>query len=368
MPNNQYLLKTSIVKKHFFLTIAALVSCLALQAIPSRAQSTSVSSDAIGYYRVSLNPGFQTISVSLTNESLFTSYISSSTTATITSSYTAAQLGSIIDTTTTSYVKRYYVEITDGPNSVSDPFVGHRFEVDETLTDIANSNIITIDQSSLEAVHNTVATVPNLTGYQMELREHVRLGQIFPPASFVGSNKVAQADQLLIFNGSSYDVYYMFVAGSFKYWTKILGGLASEDDKPLYPSQGLLFNKLAGTAQVNLIVKGKVRANPFFQPLNVGFNLIAEGFPISASPVDRDAVPGNFTGSTSVNNADQVSVYNGSSYDTYYLLSFSTFNLWRKLGGSGDFTNSDIFEYNGAVFLKRQSADAGYRVPLSWQP
>lgn len=325
----------------------------------SHGQSTSISSDAIGYYRMTINPGFQTVSVSLLNEAAFTSKIGSSTSTTISSSYTGAQLGAIIDT-----AKQYYVEISDGPSSVNDSLVGHRFEVDEVVTDIANSNVITIDTSS---VQNTLASVPPLTDYQLELREHVTMNGVFDKTKFKGGANVGVADQLLIFNGSTYDTYYLFESGAVKLW--VGSGFSLQDNKPLFPSQGILFKRLAGQSAVNLLLKGKVRANPFRQPLAAGFNLISEGYPLSTSPSNRNADPGSFTAGTGVGNADQVSVFNGTIYDTYYLYTISNIKFWRKLNaGFGNFSATDIFEYNKAVFMKRQSADSDYRVSLPWQP
>jgi len=363
MAKIQLQLTISHSKQYRVLLCAALMGLCGVSP-QANAQSTNVSSDAIGYYRFTINPGFQTVSISLINEASFTSTIGSSTSSTISSSFAGAQLGGIVDTT-----KKYYVEVTDGPNSVSDVYVGHRFEVDEAATFAADNNVISIETVLEERLQSTLQSVPDLSGYQMELREHVVLNSVFNKANFSGGGNVGSADQLLIFNGTIYETYYLFQSGAIKIWLRIGAGFATQDEKPLYPNQGILFKRKTGQPAVPIILKGKVRSNPFVQPLIQGFNLISEGFPISISPTDRDAAPGDFTGASGIGDADQVSIYNGTTYDTYYLFNISTFTLWRKLnGGFTDYTDTDFFEYNKAVFLKRQTADSDYRVPLPWQP
>lgn len=73
-------------------------------------------------------------------------------------------------------------------------------------------------------------------------------------------------------------------------------------------------------------------------------------------------------GATSANSADQIAIFNGIAYDTYYLFKVGSTIAWRKIGSSAIFTDTDIFDYRGSVFVRRINADADYRVPLPWTP
>ena len=334
------------------------MGCVLLNPSLAKAQ-LDVSSDAIGYYRFTMQPGFQTVSISMIHAPAFTSTIASSTTTTVTSSFANAQFDNSVLADSTEY----YIEITSGPNGLDDPHVGQRFEVDEDTTRAAASNVLTVESST----YNTSATVPDLTDYTFEIRPHLTLNEVFDNSLFQGSFIVTQSDQLLVFNGTNYDTYYIWTLGN-REWRRF-GQTTNEDNRPLYPGEGILFRRL-GATPVPLMVKGRVRANPFVQPLQQGFNLAAEGYPKSTSPSDRDAVPGNFTGFIVIQLADQVSILNASGfYDTYYLQTIGQTNSWRRFGDAvTNYNDLDIFDYRKAVFINRKTADPAYRVPLPWTP
>jgi len=326
---------------------------------PARAQS-EVSSDALGYYRKTLVPGFQSVSVSLVHSPVFTSKIASSTAGTMVSVHAQANFATHLIAGT-----EYYVEITGGPGGTGDPNVGHRFEVNEAAT-IAGANAILVIDTAASV--NTLASVPNLAEHTLEVRSHLTLNEVFDKSILAAGTSLGTSDQLLFFDGAAYETYYILAVGSSRLWVRFGGGLSSQDNKPLYPGQGMLFNRKAGSPGVEIVLKGKVRANPFRQPLKSGFNLLSEGFPLSVSPRDRGAAPGTFVGATSANSADQIAIFNGTAYDTYYLFQVGSTIAWRKIGSSAIFTDSDIFDYRGSVFVRRINADAGYRVPLLWTP
>ncbi len=345
----------------FHETIAVIAICsgvLQSASLSVRAQS-EVSSDAIGYYRTTLHPGFQSFSVSLVHSPVYSSKISGSVANTLFSSYSAANFGTLLAPNTA-----YYVEVTGGPTGTNDPFVGHRFEVDEAATISRADQVIVIDMA---AKANTRGDVPNLADYYMEVRSHFTLNEVFDKNLLNAGSSVSNSDQLLLYNGTRYDTYYVLLVGGIRGWV-LFGGVGSQDNRPLYPGQGILFNRKSGSAPLEIVLKGKVRANPFFQPLAPGFNLLSEAFPVSASPRDRNAAPGTFFGANTPNAADQIAIFNGTSYDTYYLFKVGSTTGWLKIGSGGLFTDTDIFNYRGSVFLRRISADADYRVPLQWQP
>ena len=282
----------------------------------------------------------------------------------ITASDTTVDVGGLLDAT-----KAYYVEIVEGPVGPADPHVGQRFEVDvaTTLAVATGDGVIVVDLGSERTTWQTPA-VPALAGYRFELRAHVTLGQVFDPFAVYGSASFADADQVQIFNGSGFTLYYVLGDNAtFAQWTKQTGGdFTSKDDLPIAPGQGLIYKRSASSpGPVSLRVQGLARMTPFVQPMDSGFNFIAEAFPASNSFDGKGAYPGAFA------NLDRVQVFNGAGFTTYQLYSDGAENnLWvNVLDGTFASQNlSEIFDYRGAVFVDLENASADYRIDPPYAP
>jgi hypothetical protein len=337
------------------LTVAVILygslSTVCLAGVEVYAQSHAI-------YSTTIENGQQLIGVPVLKTAVFSSRAASSDLSGITSEYSSALVGSELVTGVD-----YYVEVVGGTVTGNNDHVGHRFEIDEGATITSNSTYVTVD---LTSALNTVSAIPDLSGYRIEIRPHWTMNEVFPKAMFKGSNTVGAADQIHFYNGSTYEVNYLFSYSGYKFWTKTNGGLASQDGRVIGSGVGMILDR-EGTSPVEVVLSGAVRTNPFRQPLEAGFNLISEGFATSLSPAERGMFDSAFTGGADASLSDTASVWNGTlnGYDLYYLSDNGAGRFWRYDGtnpGGEEF--SSLFFYNRAVFFNSVAGYADYRVEV----
>jgi len=349
-------------------TSRLLVLCsLLLGVAGSGVGAVASSSQPVGYYQLDLEVGYQTVGVSVVNPALFGSWIDSSTAMTVTASDTSVDIGALMDGT-----RAHYLEVVEGPEGSEDPLVGQRFEVDVPATiAAATANGVVVLEMDADATTwvndppTTPTTAPDLSGYRFELRAHVTLGQIFDPTLLHGSNNFSEADQIQVFNGSGFTIYYVLGDNSsFAQWTKQSGGDFSSNDRlPIAPGQGLVYKRSPlSSGKITLRVKGVARTTPFVQTMGAGFNFLSEPFPTSNSADGRDAYPGAFQ------DQDRVQVYNGVGFTTYTLFSDGIdTHLWLD-SQFGTQNATKIFDYRRAVFVDLDRPSTDYRIDPPYAP
>jgi len=249
----------------------------------------------------------------------------------------------------------YYVEIVSNPNG-SATVVG-------TTYDIADTNgPVTAPAKTITLVQNLPASVMN--GAVFKVRKHWTIASVFGPTNQFGlaAGDETTADQIRIFNGTGYDVYYYSNGGAAGTgWRKVGAGNADISGVKILPDEGLVIAHSPATP-VNVVLLGAVKVGttsfPMFQGLNIVSNPYAAPLKLKDSGLyNADPTKGLAGGGSTT--ADQVRIYNGSSYDTYY---YSTVGLagvgWRKAGAGS--TNQENVEIPvGASFLvtRRNGAD-----------
>lgn len=333
---------------------------------PVASADVIVSSDPVGYYRVPLVEGFQTIGVTLIHSPVFVTALASSDSDSVSATESVNDIGALL-----AGGKEYYLEVVCGPTDKTEPYVGHRFEVDESATINAGTpdgDVVLVPSASI----NTATTIPDLTGYRVEIRPHVTLTEAFVKEPLYAAFDLGLADQVQIYNGSSFTAYYLLGSngeGDLKIWGTF--NFQSVDNLIVPPGTGLLYKRSSqAPANVDLVISGKVRANPFYQLLEPGFNFVSEAYPIPSSFTMRDAFPDEFDASFDIGLADQVQVYDGSGFTTYFLAGgASTIKIWLLTGDFVTNRNDDeIFDFRRSVFVKKSNAATNYRIPLGWTP
>ena len=321
----------------------------------------ALQSPPMGFYSVEMKKGDQAIGVSLVNPALFSGTITTASGNRLGTVALSLDTGGLLTTG-----KSYYVEIVSGPVGPADVLVGQRLEVDVTATQAEttpNGEIVVNPTSK----RSTTASLAGLTGYQLELREHLTLNQVFPKEKLYGSTNFSDADQVQFFDGNGFEICYVYGRDGQAQWTA-LKGFASQDGRVILPGEGLIFkrsNKSPGP--VTLRISGVARTTPFVQPLVAGNNYVSSGFPVDGSFADRQAWPLTFQ------NGDRVKLYQSSGFVTYRLYSQGTApsaNLWATLGDSSFTSMNDrpVFGHRSAAFLQLKTAAAGYRYAPPFQP
>ena len=259
--------------------------------------------------RLTLNPGIQTVGISVNRPSVFAGAIAGVSDNTISLNDNASLLSAIDGDA------RYYLEIRDGV------YAGHRFDV-QSVTDTT----VTIDTSS---IRNTMATVPtNLEAAGVIIRPHTTLANAFDPDKMQGSNRQTTADRVLLFENEAYTTYWLYDGGSNpakRAWLNAAdASLTPYNDLIISPGAGVIVRIASGTR--NWALAGQVRTNPFIKTLVGGHNFIASPWPTDQSPTSLGLVSTAYaTGNRKQPLADQIQVWNGDTpggsegYFTYWL-------------------------------------------------
>ncbi len=250
---------------------------------------TSLADDrtpVIGWQRTVIHQGFQTYGVSLNRPPVASGTI----VGLEDSKVTISQGVSLAESTA------YYLEILSGS------YEGHRFEVNDMES--AGAKIAV----TLDSVRSTLQALPSgLTNADFLIRPHWTLDNVFPKSALSGGNDVATADQILCFNGMSYDTYYLLQQGNFNHWTGLSDStLSVADRRILGPGEGTILSKpTSGVSE--LLTIGHVRRTAFRQSLKQGYQLVCGGYPVETTPFGRGLTTDNgFIAGTTPEEADEV--------------------------------------------------------------
>jgi protocatechuate 3,4-dioxygenase beta subunit len=311
-------------------------------------------------------------------ESVFTGTVSgvSGQTLTFAVSGGSADLADIIGSGT------YFVEVTSGENE------GHRFDIasatGNTITLASDANL-----NSAAAPYNTVTGAPaaSLAGDTVAIRRHWSLDELFPPASFGATGSQSTADQVQIFNGGAWIIYWLYDENdsdpqTSRWVSAADAGMADQGSTVIPPGQGMFFNNR--TSVTSILAYGEVRTNDFIRPLGVANNLVGGGFPVDQAFTgtgSRAMTPSTgFFGSRDFKTADTAFVWNADAtigapgYSTYYLANgaptFPALLRWVKVGDFNALARDAELQFlgNRATFIRSKDGNEGYTIPAPWTP
>jgi uncharacterized protein (TIGR02597 family) len=238
----------------------------------------------------------------------------------------------------------YYLEITSGANA------GSTYDIQTTT---AGTKTITLSQN---LAAGTTAPVT------FKVRKHWTIASVFGAANEGGlaGGSSTSADQVLIYTGSGYDTYYYQTSGlGGTGWRK--GGAPAVDASAtiLFPEDGLVIKRNQAAA-TNVVLLGAVKTGqtsiPVASGINIVSNVCAAPMTLSSSNLYTGNSSTGVAGGTSTS-ADQVLIWNGTAYDTYY---YQTSGLggvgWRKGGAPAVDASSATIPVGASVVIRRQGA------------
>ena len=338
------------------LTLSA-VGLLSLLAAGTFAQTATTA--PVGFVKTTIPAQSNVVvGVPMVNAPVATAAVSSVSASTITLSGTGLNLATLINDG-----REYYVEIKD-PAMTYD---GDRFEINETTTIAQASGTIMIDTA---AITNTMASVPTLTGCSVLVRPHVTIGQIFGTQAnpiMSGGTTPEAADTVSFFANGTWNTYFFYTTtrGTLVQEWRSFPSNAFSNNTPI-PSGVSVLVSHKKDVPVSLAMVGAVRTNGFARPLAVGTALVADGFPVAMSLRDRGYLEANgFKSGATSETADNILVWNGLGYDTYFLLKsrLVTVARWVKFGDAGNTDVTDdknIFSDVTGCFLVRRNPDPNF--------
>lgn len=236
------------------------------------------------------------------------------------------------------------------------------------VTSFTNTQL-TLDTSAAGGSGYTLTTsAPSTTqtqaaaGDSVEILPANTLGTLFGTSSvpFQTGASANAGDNVLLFNGTSWDVYYHNGTN----WKKS-GNLANQNNTIVLPDRGMFIVRRA-TSTLNLTFLGTVPSTTEKTDIpGPGSSFRANRFPVdftlkgSTNPLNLQNLPGWQSGA-SASAADNVYLWNGTSWSVYY---YNGTN-WKKSGNLAIQDNTTI-PLGTAMFIVRQSSAAGSNSTLT---
>ena len=240
----------------------------------------------------------------------------------------------------------HFLEITSGTSA------GTTYDIIDT---VASTKTLTLAQPLAAAVAN---------GATFKIRQHWTIGSVFGAANEGGlfGGTSATADQVLVWNGTGFETFYYKTSGlGGTGWRSTASTSVDRSPQVIYPDDGLVL-KRNQSAAVNIVLMGSVKTGQTSFPVLVGNNFLSN---IYAAPMTLGSC-GLYTassttglaGGTSIT-ADQVSIWNGSGYDTYY---YKTSGLggtgWRSTASTSVDASPISIPVGASIVVNRKNATA----------
>jgi len=237
----------------------------------------------------------------------------------------------------------FFVEITSGPRS------GTTYDIQTT----------TAATKSLTLVQNLAVGVAAPVSFKV--RKHWTIATVFGPNNEGGlsGGDAAGADKILLQNGAIYDSYYYQTVGAGGTGWRKEGDPATDAGATVFiPEEGLIL-KRSQASSTNVVLMGAVKMGQTSIPILTGNNLIGNVYAANMTLGDSGLYTGNAqTGVAGgdVTEADQVLIWSGTRYETYY---YQTAGLggtgWRKGGDAGSDASGTVIPLGSSVILRRKN-------------
>jgi len=334
------------------LNVALAIFVAAVMSGNAQTNSTNtVNSDIVGYQTATIAGGGTTVApkytmlaVNLANPTVYQATMENTLSGTFTAgAYNAG-----------TYAK-FYLEIVS---------TGARADiVSNTASSLA---LATADQASISAALATPQAV--------RIRKHRTLSDLFGGASgtttdstvpFLKSTAAASADNVLVMINGVYKTLYYSSLGTRPGWRD---GTTLATDFPIYPSDGIFIARKA-TAPLSITISGEVKNYTSLIPITAGVSTSNPKYTLTTFPVPVAVTlptlfggDGTTTGGaslklnrgTSAALADNVLIWNGTTFLTYFYSSAGTKPGWRD--SAGNVASAVSIPSDAAFLIKRTSA------------
>jgi uncharacterized protein (TIGR02597 family) len=241
----------------------------------------------------------------------------------------------------------FFVEITS-PNT-SPTAAGTTYDITATA---GASKTITVS-----------GTLPTGVDVAFKIRKHWTIASVFGPSNEGG----LQDGTIQVYNGSGYDSYFYSTGGLPGTGWRKAGDVSNTDqaNTVLLPDEGLVIQRQQSAA-TKVVLMGAVKTGQTSSAVIQGLNFIGN---VYAAPMTLGS-SGLYTGNAATgvaagtaSTADQVLIYNGSTYNTYF---YSNGGLagtgWRKVDGADSDQAGTPLPVGSSVIIKRRNPTAFYWV------
>jgi uncharacterized protein (TIGR02597 family) len=328
------------------LTAAVVGSCAAFIASPLLADPVTATTDPVGFITLNVagTGGSVPTQLSFAGLSLTRAVEYQGSAETVGASSLTDNDATWADNQFNGAAGAYFVELTSGANAGT-----------------------TYDISSTTAATKTISLAQNLAagtaaGVSFKVRKHWTIASVFGPAdeSGLGGGSSTSADQLQLWNGAGYDIYYYQTVGLGGVgWRRAGAPAVDAAGTVIPPEQGLILNRKQSPG-VNVVLMGAVKTGQTSVPVFHGLNFIGNTYAASMTLGDSGIYTGNdVTGlaSGSSSSADQILIWNGTGYDIYYYQTSGLGGIgWRKGGAPAVDAGGTQIQVGQSIIINRLAA------------
>lgn len=314
------------------LTAAVVGSCAALVATPLLAQTTATT-DPVGFITLNVagTGGSGSSKISFQGFGLTRAVEYQGSAETVGTNFVVDNDATWTDNQFNGPAGAYFLEIASGTGA------GTTYDITGTVAATKRINL----------AQNLAAGVAN--GVSFKIRKHWTIAAAFGAtnsAGLQGGDDSTTADQLLVWNGSGYSVFYYQVAipalGGTG-WRSASDTFADAGTQVIYPDDGVIVKRIASAA-VNVVLMGAVKTGQSSFPITPGINIIANVYAAPMTLASCGLQASGITGGDDATTADQVQIWNGSGFNVYYYQV-----AIPALGGTGWRSASDTFTDAGTT-------------------
>ena len=248
----------------------------------------------------------------------------------------------------------HYIEITQIGASTTAPEVGMRREIVDT---VKGTHSITVDQAWPTGLDGPIS-------YRI-----VRHMAVRPDGSgHLKAGNAITADSFQLWDGETHQSYYYQTSGIGGIgWRRAGDQFTDRSNTPILPGQAIILSR-GETSQLSLFLRGVVQTSVTPFAIHPGFNFVgnpnAASMTLTSSGLYQGDAANGVEGGSLVT-ADQVMVWNGLGYDSYY---YQTAGLggrgWRRAGNVGVDAGSAIIPAASSIIIRRVgSFGFEWRVP-----
>lgn len=235
------------------------------------------------------------------------------------------------------------------------------------------SSNLTVDSARSSSVASALGS-----GVRVEIRKHRTLQEVFGgDGTFSGGSgltlgratSASAADGVLLFANGAYKTYFYSSLTTRPGWRDAGNTTFSAAEAPVYPNEGVFIARKLSSS-VSITVSGHVASGVSLIELESGNNLITATVPADTTLAGMFGGDGTGTGGsslkvgrgTSASATDNILIWDGSSFKTYFYSSLTTRPGWRDAGNTAVSAATTPISGNQAFILKR----SGSAVNLSY--
>ena len=235
---------------------------------------------------------------------------------------------------------------------------------------------LTTDIVATNATTKTLTTEDDLSAYLAggeiyKIRRHRTIGDIFGVDNKAGLNgglTVSVADEIRVLNPvtQAYLTYYYQTGGTGGTgWRSSTDPATDASSTPLYLDQGvILCRKVSGN--LSLPLTGMVKTGPTLIPVGTNLNLIANVYPAGTMTLANSGLyNGNsalgLAGSSTVTNADEIRISNGTGFQVYYYKNSGSGGTgWRISTNLRNDAGKTVIPAGASIFVVRKNSRASF--------